>query len=160
MSITVSAIGAFVSTYGGAIAAGASAVAGGVTAYESHEQGVAQANAAKQKARVEADQATQQQITQRQNMLRALASQNAGTLGAVGTGAGSGFGANVNRQITQQQNDLLVSQANSSAQVSLLDQQAANAQAAGNAAAIGGGVTALGLGVKAYGSLPGPPPSS
>jgi hypothetical protein len=93
-------------------------------------------------------------------MLRALASQNAGTLGAVGTGAGSSFAANAGRQITQQQNDLMVSQANSSAQVSLLDQQASNDVSAGNAAAIGGGINALGLGVKAVGSLPGPPPSS
>ena len=154
MSIAVSAIGSFVATYGSAIAAGASAITAGVGAYESYQQGQAQANAAKQKARVEADNATQQQITQRQNMLRALAAQNAGTLGAVGTGAGSGFGANVNRQITQQQNDLMVSQANSSAQTSLLDQQAANAAAAGTAGAIGGGINALGLGVKAVGSLP------
>ena len=153
-SISIPAIGAFVSTYGGAIAAGASAVTAGAAAYESHVQGVAQANEAKQKARVEADNAKQQQISQRQNMLRALASQNAGTLGAVGTGAGSSFAASANRQISQQQNDLLVSQANSSAQTSLLDQQAANAQSAGNAAAIGGGINALGLGVKAYGSLP------
>jgi hypothetical protein len=131
-SISLPAISAFVSTYGGAIAAGASAVTAGVTAYESHEQGVAQANAAKQKARVEADQATQQQITQRQNMLRALASQNAGTLGAVGTGAGSSFAANAGRQISQAQNDLMVTKANSSAQTSLLDQQASNARAAGN----------------------------
>jgi hypothetical protein len=153
-SISIPAIGAFVSTYGGAIAAGASAITAGVGAYESYQQGQAASNQAKQKARVEADNATQQQITQRQNMLRALASQNAGSLGAVGTGQGSSFAANTNRQISQQQNDLMVSQANSSAQVSLLDQQAANAQAAGTAGAIGGGINALGLGVKAAGSLP------
>jgi hypothetical protein len=153
-SISIPAITAFVSTYGGAIAAGAAVVSAGVGAYESHEQGVAQANEAKQKARVEADNAKQQQITQRQNMLRALGSQNAGTLGAVGTGQGTSFAANANRQITQQQNDLMVSQANSSAQTSLLDQQASNDISAGNAGAIGGGINALGLGVKAIGSLP------
>ena len=136
-SISLPAIGAFVSTYGGAIAAGASAVGAGVTAYESHEQGVAQSNAAKQKARAEADSEQTKQIAMRQNMLRALAAQNAGTLGAVGTGAGSGFGANANRQITQAQNDLMVSQANSSAQTSLLDQQASNARATGNIGAVG-----------------------
>jgi hypothetical protein len=149
VSITIASVGSFVATYGGAIAAGTSAVAGGVSAYESYQQGVAQSNQAKQKARVEADNATQQQITQRQNMLRALASQN-----AQGLGAGTNTNASVMRQINQNQNDLLVTQANSSAQVSLLDQQASNAMGAGIAGAIGGGVSALGLGVKAYGSLP------
>lgn len=119
------------------IAAAGTAVSAGVSAYESHEQGVATQNADKQKARVEADSETQKQITMRQNMLRALASQNAGSLGAVGTGAGSSFGANTNRQITQAQNDLSVSQANSSAQVSLLDQAGSNAVAAGNIGALG-----------------------
>lgn len=147
-SVSIPAIGAFISTYGGAIAAGASAVAGGVTAYEAHVQGEAQANQAKQKARTVADQATQQQIQMRQNMLRALASQNAGTLGAVGTGAASGFGANAMRQITQNQNDLMVSSANSSAQISLLDQQASNDVAAGNATAAGDAVNTLGKLVK------------
>ena len=153
-SISIPAIGTFVSSYGAAIAGAASAIGAGFSAYEAHVQGIAQANEAKQKARVEADNAKQQQIQQRQNMLRALGAQAAGTLGAVGTGQGSSFAANANRQITQQQNDLMVSQANSSAQVSLLDQQASNDIAAGNAAAIGGGTNALGLGVKAVGSLP------
>lgn len=120
----------------GYIAAGASVVGAGAAAYESHEQGVAAANADKQKARVEAMNETQKQINMRQNMLRALAAQNAGTLGAVGTGRGSSFGANATRQINQAQNDIMVSQANSSAQVSLLDQAGANARAAGNIGAV------------------------
>lgn len=129
----------------GAVGTAASA---GVAAYESHEQGVAVANSDKQKARVEAQNETQKQINMRQQMLRALASQNAGTLGAVGTGAGSSFGANAMRQITQSQNDLMVSQANSSAQVSLLDEAASNARSAGNIGAVGdvaGAVGKLGL---------------
>jgi Na+/H+ antiporter NhaB len=154
-SISIPAIGAFVSTYGAAIGAAASAVSAGVGAYESYKQGEAASNAAKQKARVEADNATQQQITQRQNMLRALASQN-----AAGMGAGTNVTASTMRQINQGQNDLLVSQANSSAQVSLLDQQASNAMSAGIAGAVGGGISALGLGVKAFGSLPSGSPSS
>ena len=136
----------------------ATAVAGaGASAYESHEQGVAASNQAKQKARVEADKATQQQINMRQNMLRSLASENASSLGAVGTGTGTGFGANVQRQITQGQNDLLVSQANSSAQVSLLDQQAANAQAAGNFGAFNDLAGGIGTAVKNYSSSGAPP---
>lgn len=126
------------------IAAAGTAVTAGVSAYESHEQGVATQNADKQKARVEADKATQQQITMRQNMLRAMASQNAGTLGAIGTGGS--FGANVGRQISQNQNDLAVNAANGSAQVSLLDQAGSNAAAAGNIGAAGdvvGGITGV-----------------
>lgn len=118
------------------IAAAGAVVGAGASAYESHEQGVATQNADKQKARVEADNETQKQIQMRQKMLAALASQNAGTLGSVGTGQGTSFGANAMRQITQNQNDVAVSNANSSAQVSLLDQAGANARAAGNIGAV------------------------
>lgn len=120
-----------------AIMAVGTVASAGVAAYSAHEQGVAASNADKQKARVEALNATQQQITMRQRMLAGLASQNASTLGAVATGAGTGFGANAMRQITQNQNDLAVSGANESAQVSLLDQAASNSRAAGNLAAAG-----------------------
>lgn len=136
-------------TAGSALALAGTAASTGISAYASHQQGVATANADKQKARVEALNEGQKQIDMRQKMLAGLAAQNAGTLGAVGTGAGSGFGANTMRQITQSQNDLMVSKANSSAQISLLDQAAANAQSAGNIGALGavaGGVGKLGLG--------------
>ena len=62
--------------------------------------------------------------------------------------AASGFGANAMRQITQNQNDLMVSSANSSAQISLLDQQASNDVAAGNATAAGDTLNTLGKLVK------------
>lgn len=115
------------------IAAGSAAVSGGIAAYSAHEQGVATANADKRKARVEADSETQKQIGMRQNMLRALATQNS----QAGVGGGSLNTANTMRQITQAQDDLMVSKANSSAQVSLLDQAASNARSAGNLAAAG-----------------------
>lgn len=118
-------------------AAAATVAAAGVEAYSSIQQGNAAANVAKQKARQEQITETQKQIDMRRNMLRALASQNAGTLGAVGTGGATSFGANARRQITQGQNDLLVSKANQSAQVSLLDQSAANDRAAGTLGAVG-----------------------
>lgn len=128
------------------ISAVGTAASAGVAAYSSHEQGVAAANADKQKARVEQLNETQKQIGMRQKMLAALATQNAGTLGAVGTGAGTGFGANAMRQIKENQNDLAVSNANESAQVSLLDQAAANSEAAGN---LGAAADVLG-GVQKY----------
>lgn len=115
------------------IAAAGAAVSGGIAAYSAHEQGVATANADKRKARIEADSETQKQIGMRQNMLRALASQNA----QAGAGGGSLSNANTMRQIDQAQNDIMVSKSNSSAQVSLLDQHASNAQSAGNLAAAG-----------------------
>lgn len=121
----------------GNAAAAAGLVGSGVSAYGAHMQGVAASNADKSKARVEGISAAAKQIDMRQRMLSSLASQNAGSLGAVGTGAGSGFGANAMRQITQSQNDLMANSANESAQVSLLDQGASNASAAGNISAAG-----------------------
>jgi hypothetical protein len=118
------------------ISAVGTAASAGVAAYSSHEQGVAASNADKQKARVEALNETQKQINMRQKMLQALATQDAGTLGAVGTGRGTSFGANATRQINQSENDLAVSSANESAQVSLLDEAAANATAVGNLGAV------------------------
>jgi len=94
------------------IAAAGTAVSAGVAAYQSHEQGVATANADKRKARVEADSETQKQISMRQNMLRSLATQNA-QAGVGGTGVNK---AGALRQIDQAQNDIMVSQSNSSAQ--------------------------------------------
>lgn len=117
----------------GNAAAALGVIGSGVSAYGAHEQGVATANADKQKARVESLQGAQKQIDMRQRMLSALASQNAGA-GVGGVGANK---ANSMRQITQSQNDLMSNSANTSAQVSLLDQGASNAGAAGNLAAGG-----------------------
>jgi hypothetical protein len=115
-----------------AITAAATALAAAGSAVEARQQGVATDKMDRQKARVEQINETQKQINMRQNMLKALASQNADTLGAVATGRATGFGANALRQINQAQNDLMVSNANSSAQVSLLDQAGTNASDAGS----------------------------
>jgi hypothetical protein len=137
-----SALPAAGSVFTGAnLAAGVGALGSAVSAYGQRQQGIATANMDANKARVAQIQGAQQQINMRQKMLASLASQNAGTLGAVGTGAASSFGANAMRQITQNQNDLEANSADTSAQVSLLDQGAGNAIGAGNLAA---GGTALG----------------
>lgn len=117
----------------GNVFAAAGLVGSGVSAYGAHQQGVATANADKQKARVEQISGAQKQIDMRQRMISALASQSAGA----GVGGVSVNKANAMRQITQSQNDLMVNSANTSAQVSLLDQGAVNAGAAGNIAAGG-----------------------
>jgi hypothetical protein len=153
------AAGAWVAANAGTIAAVGAVAGAGMTAYESHEQGVAASNMAKAKARVEADRAAGEQITSRQNMLRALASENAGTLGAVGTGTGTGFGANARRQISQGQNDLLMSKANASAQISLLDQQSSNDLATGNVGAVGDILGGISSAAKNYRGG-GPPPAA
>lgn len=126
------------------IAAGATVVGAGVSAYESHQAGVAASNADKRKARVEAENETQKQIGMRQNMLRALASQNAASLGAIGTGGSTSFGANTRRQLSEGQNDLMISKSNSSAQVSLLEAAASNARSQGDIGAIGDVVGGIG----------------
>lgn len=130
---SIAVAGAWVAANAGTIAGVATAAGAVAAAYESHEAGVAASNADKRKARVEGDQAKQQQITMRQNMLRALATQNA----AAGAGGGSVSKANTLRQITEAQNDIMISKGNASAQVSLLDQAAGNARSAGNIGAIG-----------------------
>jgi hypothetical protein len=125
-----------------------SAAAGAYSAYSEHEAGVSASNEAKQKARMTADQATQTQITQRQNLLKALASQNAAA-GATGAGPST---AVTGRQISQNQNDLLTSRAGASAQIGLYNDQAANAITTGNAKAA---VSLLDTAKDTYNGLPG-----
>lgn len=135
---TAAAASTSIFTLGNAAAA-AGLVSAGVSAYGMHAQGVATSNADKQKARVESLQAGQQQINMRQRLLASLASQNAGA-GAGGAGVNK---AGAMRQITQNQNDLMTNSANESAQVSLLDQGASNASAAGNLGAAGAAIGGL-----------------
>ena len=86
------------------------------------------------KARQAGLDATGKQIQIRQNMLQALASQNA-RAGANGQGTGGSFGAGVQRQITQNQNDLLTNSTGASTQEQLFTE-------AGSAAATGGALQA------------------
>lgn len=100
-----------------AIASAVAAVGGTVMgAVEKREQGIAMADDAKMRSRQAGLEAGQKAIQNRQNMLRALASQNAAAgVAGIGTGGPTSFGANVNRQISQQQNDLLALSADTSA---------------------------------------------
>ena len=135
------------------VAAVGTAASAGVSAYGQREAGIAQARQDRAQANVEALKEKQNQINMRQRMLAALASQNDATKGAVSTGAGSGFAANAMRQIKQNQNDLMVSRANASGQISLLDTKAANDSAAGSLAAVG---DVLGGAAKVSGVLQNP----
>ncbi len=103
----------------------------GASAFEQHKAGVAQANDAAMRSRQAGLEAGQKQINIRQNMLKALASQNAAA-GAAGIGTGGSFGANVGRQIKQNQNDLLALSSDTSATQSQYAAQGVNARASGN----------------------------
>ena len=128
----------------GNLATAGSLLSGGLGAYQKHEQGVAMSNDAKDKARQAGLEAAQKQINIRQNMLRALGSQNA-QAGQGGIGTGGSFGANVNRQIGQNQNDLLALSADTSGQQQQYGQQAAAATQGGN---LGAGLSLLDSGSK------------
>ena len=95
------------------------------------------------------------QIEIRQNMLRALASQNAAA-GAGGIGTGGSFGANVNRQITQNQDDLLTNSTNAATQESLFAMQGNSAETTAN---LGAGSSLLDAGA-ALGKALAPPKSA
>jgi hypothetical protein len=101
------------------------------SAYAQHQAGEAQKNDATMRARQAGLEAGQKQINIRQNMLKALASQNAAA-GAAGIGTGGSFGANVNRQITQNSSDLLALNADTSAEQSQYNAQGNNAVTTGN----------------------------
>ena len=126
------------------LASGASLLTGAVGAYGQHQAGVAQKNDDAMRARQAGLDAAQKQIGIRQNMLSALASQNAAA-GQGGIGTGGSFGANVNRQISQNQNDLLALSADTSGQQQQYGQQAAAATQGGN---LGAGLSLLDSGSK------------
>lgn len=133
-SISIPIAGYVVS--GATVAATAGALGAAASAYSMHQAGVATANEDKVKARQATIDATQKQIDMRQQMLRALASQNANA-GQGGIGTGGSFGANVNRQITQNQDDLLVTGEGGQVQGSLYGIAAGAAQTTGNIGAAG-----------------------
>ena len=122
--------GASIFTLGNAATA-AGLIGSAGSAYAQHAAGVAQKNDATMRARQAGLEAGQKQINIRQNMLKALASQNAAA-GAAGIGTGGSFGANVNRQITQNSNDLLALNADTSAEQSQYVAQGNNAVTTGN----------------------------
>ena len=101
------------------------------SAFEAHVAGVAVKNEDIMKARQAGLDAGAKQIDIRQKMMTALASQNA-KAGAGGIGTGGSFGANVNRQITQNQSDLLINSTNAQAQEQLYAMQGNAAEQQGN----------------------------
>ena len=101
------------------------------SAAEMHVAGVQAKNQDILKSRQAGLDATSKSIQIRQNMMQALASQNA-RAGAAGIGTGGSFGAGVQRQITQNQNDLLTNSANVTSQQQLFGIAGASAEQQGN----------------------------
>ncbi len=114
-----------------AYVAAAGAVAG---AAETHVAGVQAKNQDVLKSRQAGLDAASKQIQIRQNMMQALASQNA-RAGAAGIGTGGSFGAGVQRQITQNQNDLMTNSANVASQQQLFGMAGQSAETQGNISA-------------------------
>jgi hypothetical protein len=108
----------------------AAAVGSAATAYSGIKSGQAIQAEDKMKARQAGLDATAKQIQIRQNMMQALASQNA-RAGANGQGTGGSFGATVQRQITENQNDLLTNSTNASTQSQLFNEQGNSAAQTG-----------------------------
>lgn len=132
--------GAWIAAHSATIAAGAAAAGAAAGTYESYSAGQDAKAEDKIKATQAGLEAGQKQIDLRQNMLRALASQNVAA-GAGGIGTGGSFGANVNRQITQNQSDLAVTRENGAVQSGLLTQAGNNAAASGTIAAVKNGAS-------------------
>lgn len=115
----------------------ATAVAGGAMAAKSqHDAGVATDQQNQFQARVEADAAKGRAISRRQDLMRALASQNAAA-GVKGVETSGSIGAIMRTDIKQNQQDLAYDAAGVSARRAALAAQGANARMAGNAAAAG-----------------------
>lgn len=115
----------------------ATAVAGGVMAAKSqHDAGVAVSQQNQFQSRVDADAAKGREIARRQDLMRALASQNA-SAGAKGVETSGSIGGIMRTDIKQNQQDLAYDAAGVSARRAALASQGANARTSGNAAAAG-----------------------
>lgn len=137
-SVSLPMIGAYVAAGAEAAASAAAAAspylaaAGAIAgAVATHQAGTAQKADAAMKSRQAGLEAGQKQISIRQNMLKALATQNAAA-GASGIGTGGSTGANIGRQITQNSSDLLALSADTSAEQSQYAAQGENAMTGAN----------------------------
>lgn len=123
-------------------------VAGGVAAKGYHDAGVATKQQNQFQARIEGDAAKGREIQRRQDLMRALSSQNAAA-GAAGVETSGSIGGIARTNIKQNQQDLLTDAAGVGARRVALLTAGDNAQRAGNLQAAGSLLDTAG---KAYGS--------
>ena len=134
----------------------ATAVAGGAMAAKSqHDAGVATDEQNKFQARIEGDAAKGREIGRRQDLMRALASQNAAA-GTAGVETSGSIGGIARTNIKQNQQDLLYDAAGVSARRSALLAAGSNARVAGNTAAIGSLFSTASSAAGAFGGAGGP----
>lgn len=107
-----------------------------MAAKSQHDAGVATDQQNQFQARIDADAAKGRELTRRQDLMRALASQNAAA-GAAGVETSGSIGGIMRTNIKQNQQDLLTDAAGVGARRAALAAQGANARTAGNAAAAG-----------------------
>jgi len=134
---------------GTAVAVGTTVAAGAYSAVQARNAGIAQSNELKAQSRVEGLAAKQNEIERRRDLIRALSSQNAAA-GAAGVTTDGSIGTIMKRDIRDNQNDLLVGDANASAQARLRRSQASNSRQQGNIRAV---TSLLDTGKSTYGML-------
>jgi hypothetical protein len=124
---------------GGSAVAGGLAVAGAVggvsAAYQQREAGKVENKEYKLQALQERDALRGREIDRKRSLLTALATQNA-RAGALGVGTGGSIGGQVQSDIDAATMDSLMDRAGTSTKVRVLKTRGANAQKAGNAAAV------------------------
>lgn len=129
--------------------------AGLISANESRNAGIAANQQAQSQARLEGDAAKGREIQRRQDLLRALASQNAAA-GAAGVETSGSIGGIMRTNIKQNQQDLLTDAAGAGARRVALLAQGSNAQRSGNAQAFGTLLDTASKGASLY--TPSAPP--
>lgn len=120
--------------WAGIASAGVAAYSGYRSSVEQKNAGIVRSEELKMQAAAEGDQARQQEIERRRNLVRALATQNA-RAGAAGVETGGSIGSMARTDIRDASNDLLSGQVNSGNRIRMLTSQAGNARRAGKAAA-------------------------
>lgn len=118
------------------ILAATTVAAGAVAAKDYHDAGVAQDQQTKFQARTEADAAKGRELIRRNDLLRALSSQNAAA-GAAGVETSGSIGGIMRTNIKQNRQDLLTDAAGVGARRAALLAGGANARSSGNLQAAG-----------------------
>lgn len=144
--VALEAVGTFIVDNASTIEAVAAVASTAAGAYETRVAGIAADKQARREARLQSEQATAQQLRMKQDALTALSSQNAATLGHMGTGGPTSIGASFRRQQSQNTLDLITSAAGASARTAALYQQGTNASEAGSVGALSTALSKNGLG--------------
>lgn len=134
-----------------AVAVAATLIGGALEVKSQHDAGVAQDQQAQFQARIEGDAAKGREIDRRQELMRALSSQNAAA-GVAGVETSGSIGGTMRTNIKQNQQDLLRDAAGTGARRSALLAQGRNARLSGNLAGAGSLFSTIGAAGSMLGS--------